>query len=188
MIDGVTDYNANLIECLSYQEAAKTSIATGFTITGDTFKYYASNSELVSLNLVQNERIRLSFVMEPKSENGTPMCYTYLNGIISNIKRRGNSDFENSATKAELKINSAGGTIYIYNIRIYEAAVDGSVILNNYQATLDTLEDREKNYRQNTIRIDGKISLEEIEKETYELKIPYVKIVGGYKANKDFSM
>jgi hypothetical protein len=62
MIAGVTNYNTHLMKCLSYDAAG--AIKTGFAITGDTFKYYASGNELVSLNLVQNQRIKLSFVVE----------------------------------------------------------------------------------------------------------------------------
>ena len=51
MIDGVLDYNKNLIECLSRHTDG--TIKTGFAVNGDSFKYYASGTELVSLNLVE---------------------------------------------------------------------------------------------------------------------------------------
>jgi hypothetical protein len=48
-------------------------------------------------------------------------------------------------------------------------------------ATLDTLDMRRISYEHNLIRnIDGDIDLDLIEAETYDLEIPYVKIVGGY--------
>jgi hypothetical protein len=62
MIDGIFDYDANLIECLSH--TGEGAIKTGFVIQGDTFKYYAGAKELVSLSLVKGKRIRLSFVIE----------------------------------------------------------------------------------------------------------------------------
>jgi hypothetical protein len=52
-LSGILNYNeeqARLIECLSYDNNGK--IKTGFFVTGDKFKYYASGNELVSLDLV----------------------------------------------------------------------------------------------------------------------------------------
>lgn len=131
MIDGIFDYDCNFIECLSNYGDGK--IKTGFVVKGDTFKYYASGSELVSLNLVEGKRIKLAFVIEPEnmkdSEGKTipyPMCYTFLDGIISNVFHYlENDDFRNnSQNKAYLRINSNGGQINIYNIRIYNTALD----------------------------------------------------------------
>ena len=169
MIDGILDYDQNLIECLSlYNDKV---IKTGFVVKGDTFKYYASGKELVSLNLVEGKRIKLSFVIEPKSIQ-YPLCYTYLDGIISNVTNYDlTHDFVNNPENpGYLKINSIGGQVYIYNIRFYSSNLDASTILNNYQATLDSLEDRQANYEENLIRdLLGDINLEKIESEDYNL-------------------
>ena len=196
MIDGIFDYDCNFIECLSYY--GDNTIKTGFVVKGDTFKYYASGSELVSLNLVEGKRIKLAFVIEPQnmkdSEGKTipyPMCYTFLDGIISNVFHYlEDDDFRNNAqNKAYLRINSDGGQINIYNIRIYNTALDEQNVLNNYQATIGSLADRQKSYEGNLIRdVYGVIDLEAVEAETYNLQIPYVKIYGGYGADKKFKM
>jgi hypothetical protein len=196
MIDGVVDYDANFIECLSHYNNGK--IQTGFVVKGDAFKYYASGTEMVSLNLVENKRIKLAFVIEAQNQkdaNGKvipfPMCRTYLNGIISSVFNYSNTDeFSNNAEdKAYLKIDSAGGQINIYNIRIYDIALDEQNILQNYQATIGSLADRQASYESNLIRdINGVIELEAIEAEKYNLQIPYVKIYGGYAADKKFKM
>ena len=62
------------------------------------------------------------------------MCYTYLNGIISKvINYKSNHDFTNNpAHPGYLKIDSTGGQINIYNIRMYSSALDEMTILNNY--------------------------------------------------------
>ena len=192
MLTGILDYDAHFIECLSYNTDG--SIKTGFVVQGDKFKYYASNTELFSLNLVQNKRIRLSVVIESKDIK-YPMCYAYLNGIISNaVNYASDADFTNNklvdAKKAYLKFDSSGGEVNIYNIRIYNVAKEDSVILNNYQASLSSLEERQASYEENNIKNNStkKITLEAIEAETYPLQIPYVKIVGGYKSSKDFTM
>lgn len=191
MIDGILDYSANLIECVSRN--SDESIKTGFVVQGDTFKYYITGKEdpLVSLNLVEGERIKLSFVIEASSSQEFPMCYTFLNGIISNVVNYDKGyDFGNSShSPGYLKINSAGGQINIYNIRMYSVGLDEQTILNNYQATIGSLAERQKNYAENLIRnLYGDIDLESVESENYNLQIPYVKIYGGYQADKKFAM
>ena len=186
MIAGVTNYSTHLMECLSYDAAG--AIKTGFAITGDTFKYYASGNELVSLNLVQNQRIKLSFVVESSKSQKYPMCYTYLNGIISNVHRYEATDsFTNApAVRGYLKIDSTAGDVNVYGVRFYSSALDAHTVVNNYMATLDTLDMRRISYEHNLIRnIDGDIDLDLIEAETYDLEIPYIKIIGGYQINKD---
>lgn len=188
MIENVFDYSKNLIECIS--KTTTNNIKTGFTINGDTFKYYAGGNELTSLNLVKGNRIKLSYVIEPSSgAQKYPMCYTFLNGIISNVFKYDTSyDFTNSSNKAYLKIDSTAGHIRIYNIRIYNSALSEQTILNNYQATLDTLEDRQNSAIGNNITDFGDIKLRKIADENYPLQIPYVKIFGGLQSDKEFVM
>jgi hypothetical protein len=108
VIDGIVDYSKNLIECLS--RYADGRIKTGFAVNGESFKYYASGTELVSLNLVEGQRIKLSFIVEPKSIQ-YPMCYTFLDGIISKVISYDSTyDFNNNpANPGYLKIDSTGG-------------------------------------------------------------------------------
>ena len=190
MIDGILDYSANLIECVS--RLSDNSIKTGFVVQGDTFKYYVTGKEepLVTLNLVQGKRIKLSFILEASNSQKYPMCYTFLNGIISNAVNYDKSwDFNNGYKPGYLKIDSTGGQINVYNIRFYSIGLDEQTVLNNYQATIGSLEERQKNYYENSIRnLEGNIDLEAVESQNYNLQIPYVKIYGGYQANKDFSM
>lgn len=188
-IDGVLDYNADLIKCISYY--ADNTIKTGFCVKGDKFQYFASGKELVSLNLVEGKRIKLTFVIESSESEKYPMCYTYLDGIISNVLNySSSSDFSNNpAKKAELIIDSIGGQINIYNIRFYSIGLDAQTVLNNYQASIGNLNKRQLNYESNLIRdVYGDIDLEMIESEKYRLEIPYVKIYGGYQADKNFKM
>lgn len=189
MLDGIFDYDAHFIDCLSYYGDG--SIKTGFAVKGDTFKYYASGKELLSMNLVEGKRIKLAFVVEPESEEKYPMCYTFLDGIISNVfNYLSDDDFNNNPQNpGYLRISSEGGQVNIYNIRMYNTALDEQNVLNNYQATIGSLAERQKSYESNLIRdVYGVIDLEAIEAESYNLQIPYVKIYGGYGADKKFKM
>ena len=188
-ISGVLDYDAHLMECISRDNLG--DIKTGFFITGNTFNYWASGKELVSLNIVEGQRIKLSYVIEPLESEKYPMCYTYLNGIISDVHNyQATDDFlNNPQNPGYLKIDSTNGQVDVYSVRFYSSALDAQTVLNNYQATLDTLELRQASYEQNLIRkITGDIDLELIEADSYDLEIPYVKIVGGYQAKKDMTM
>jgi hypothetical protein len=60
------------------------------------------------------------------------MCYCYLNGIISSVIPQVGLSFMNAIKAADLKIGALGGTINIYNIRIYNISLDEAMILNNY--------------------------------------------------------
>jgi hypothetical protein len=99
------------------------------------------------------------------------MCYTYLNGVISNVHNyQSTDDFANSNNPAYLKIDSTYGQIDVYGIRFYSSALDAPTILNNYQATLGSLQERQNNYEENLIRnLDGDIDLDLIENSVYNL-------------------
>ena len=105
------------------------------------------------------------------------MCYTYLNGILSNVYNYKNSDdFTNSsAYPGYLKINSRYGQIDVYNIRFYSVGFNSYSVLYNYQAGLTPLELRQENYEDNLVygSNNEKISLEQIESDSYNLQIPY---------------
>lgn len=179
-LSGISNYSQSLIECLSLK--ADKNIKTGFRVTGDKFEYYVNGTAVSSLNLVQDKRIRITYVVDPESI-GTGLCYTYLNGIICGVYRlQVNDDFASSPDyPGYLNIYSTAGQVDIYNIRFYSSPLNAQTVLNNYQASLDTLEMRQKSYDLNQIRnIYGKIDLDIIESEDYEITIPYVKIIGGY--------
>ena len=184
-LSGILDYSKDnhLIECLSYYPSGE--IKTGFFITGNSFNYWASGKELFTMDLVENQRIRLTFVLEAaKNFTNFPMCYTYLNGILSNAYNyKASDDFANSVNKGYLKIDSTYGQVDIYGIRFYSMELNSQTVLKNYQASLSPLELRQENYEDNLIRDDnGNISLNKIESSNYKFKIPYVKILGGYMA------
>lgn len=197
-ISGVLDYNQSLIECIS--RAKDGTISSGFQVFGDEFKIHAAGAWMDaagnaqssnSMNLVENQRIRLSYVVESNKYEDFPMCYIYLNGILSyvNTYNKENAIFQDTYTTATLKLDSTYAEIDVYNIRFYQSALNAQTILNNYQASLGTLEERQLSYDSNLIRdINGAIDLEKIESGTYNLSIPYVKIIGGYRTGKDFKM
>lgn len=188
-LSSVLDYDKDLIRCMSTDEDG--TIYAGFRITGNKAYLYTSlkngsTGDPVILNMVENQRIKITYVIE-KNDVDFPMVLTYLDGIISNVSKYEKTDRfvdagGDGATPGTLTINSQYGQVDIYGIRIYSAALEQSVVLGNYQASLGSLEEREANFKSNSILTNNKVDLRYMEDEDYELEIPYIKITGGYKA------
>ena len=191
-VNGVTDYDAELIKCLSVNQRGTNVV--GFTITGKNATFYSreknglgENGVLSKLNLVEGKRIRLSYVIEPNDgENKFPLFTSYINGIISGAAIYSTSDsFEDStAQRAKLEFNSEAAQIKIYGVRFYSTALSDNLILQNYTASLDTLEEKQKRYDSNNVYTSsGAINYDIVSSEGYNLEIPYMTIVGGWKTD-----
>lgn len=194
-ISGVLDYGSQIIKCLSYDQDGV--IQVGFAITGETIKFYNSRlndsindsgekiGSLMSLNIFEGKRIRVSFVIEPnpKTTNGFPMCYAYINGILSGAVIYAIDDaFKDSTWEpATLKIDSTDAQVKIYGVRFYSSALSDRVILNNYTASLPTLAERQARYDTNNVfNAAGEVDYLMVSAEDYNLQIPYMKLTGGW--------
>lgn len=183
-VSGVTDYDEPIISCLSTNEAG--AIAVGFQITGDSMKMYNSRGDkaLSSVSIVEDKRIRATFVIEPQTDknNKFPLCLTYIDGIISGavIYTKDTDTFKDSTNPATLKIDSSNAQVKIYGIRFYSTALGDDDILNNFTASLPTLEERQTKYNSNNIFSNSAIDLNKIRSADYDLQIPYILIRGGY--------
>ena len=188
-LNSILDYDKDLIRCVSTDKDGV--IYAGFKVTGNKAYLYTSvkngiTGDPVTLNMVENQRIKITYVIE-KNDVDFPMVLTYLNGIISSVSKYEKTDRfvdagGDGAIPGTLYIDSQYGQIDIYGIRIYSAALEQSVVLGNYQASLGSLEEREANFKSNSILTNNKVDLRYMEDEGYELGIPYIKITGGYKA------
>jgi hypothetical protein len=190
-INGVLDYDTELIKCLSRNKDG--DIRVGFCVTGDKIRFYSSRGvSLLSLSLIEGQRTRVSFVIEPNISNDTidyPMIYGYLNGKLS-----GAVIYDSSADKfkdandgpAILTMDSKDAQLKIYGIRVYTSALSDRVILNNYTASLATLEERQNSYDSNNVyNAKGKIDYVKVSAEDYNLQIPYMLLTGGYATEKE---
>lgn len=192
-LSGVTDFDAELIQCYSTNQFG--TITGGFAITGNQAKFFHSTKNTdetcIKFNLVEKQRIRLTYRIEPRSlKAGYPMILSYLNGICSNAEAYAKTDtLKDSSNPAVFKVDSTYGQVDLYSVRFYNNAIDESIILNNYLASFNSKEEKQKLYNSNAILdSNGNISLDLIEAEDYDLQIPYVKITGGFGCGKDFKM
>ena len=187
-VNGVLDYDTELISCLSRNKDK--DIQVGFVVTGDRVRFYSSSGALLSLNLVEGKRTRVSFVIEPNTGIvNFPMVYGYLNGKISGavIYNAASDSFNDTQEgQAKLKIDSEDAQIKIYGIRFYSTALSDRLILNNYTASLGTLEERQTAYDSNNVYdAKGKIDLLKVSAEEYNLQVPYMVLTGGYATEKE---
>ena len=185
-INGVTDYDAELISCISKDSSKINKV--GFSITGNKIQFYNSSKNggdtgsLVNINLIEGKRIRLSFVIEPNDEDHPyPMFLTYINGIICGATIYDTQDsFVDSVYPAQLSVDSSNAQIKLYGIRVYSTKLEDSDILNNFTASLPTLEERQARFDSNNVYTLDKIDFENVNSEHYDLQIPIMAIVGGW--------
>ena len=192
-LSGVLNYNSELIKCISTNLSG--AIQCGFAITGDRIRFYNSRlnggekGPLMSLNLIENKRTRISFVIEPNT--GVikfPMCYIYLNGILAGavIYAADDSFVDFADYPAMLQMDASNAQIKIYGIRFYSSALADRKILNNFTASLPTLEERQERFDSNNVfNGNNKIDFTLVSAEDYNLEIPYMKITGGWATEKE---
>ena len=195
-VSGILDYSQTIMSCMSYDIVGTPTV--GFALVGDQLRMYNNRLNgknpdptgrrkdyLSSQTIVEGKRIKASIVIEP--DNGTidfPMCYTYLNGKLSEATIYDKDDtFIDGYHPAELQVDSTYAQIKIYGIRFYNAALSEKVILNNYTALLPTLAERQKAYDSNNVYSGANISFDLVSAEDYDLQIPYMKLTGGYKCS-----
>jgi hypothetical protein len=71
-------------------------------------------------------------------------------------------------------------------VRFYSTALSDKMILNNYTASLPTLEERQKRYDTNNVfNASGDVDYALVASDDYNLEIPYMKITGGWATEKE---
>lgn len=198
-ISGVLDFDEDIIKCYS-TDLAETTIPVGFRVLGDKVQFFNSRlnngfdsdgnplGALMSLNLVEGKRTRVSFVLEPNTGKiDFPMCYAYLDGKLSAAKiYESNDSFKDSNNPAYLNISAENAEVKIYGIRFYSSALADKMILNNFTASLPTLEEKQKRFDSNNVfNANNKIDYNLVAAEDYDLGIPYMKITGGWATEKE---
>ena len=136
----VRDYDSILINCMSNNR--------GFSLTSNV-ALLKSEQSTIETNFKEDERVRVSFVIEPTNQNR--LIYTYINGILSGlVQYKENDDFSQS-NPINITIGSKDATIDIYNIRIYNINLDHTELLNNYIADLNNISKQRPLYYFNDI-------------------------------------
>ena len=142
----VADYEAVLIDCFS---------AFGLQVTAQQMRFSSESSHVETL-FKEKERIRLSIVVEKRTENR--LVYGYVNGVLSAVTQYSLNDNFVQPKPVNLVIGNEKATIDLYNIRVYGHNLTDVQILNNYMADMDDYDKRMTVYNRNRIlNNDGEI-------------------------------
>lgn len=111
-----------------------------------TLKSEQSN---ISMQYKEDEHVRLSFVVEKRSENR--LIYIYVNGIMSGSIQYPASDDFSQVSPVNITIGSNDCTIDIYCIRIYDNNLTRTQILNNWIADTQDVTELLDRYQRNSV-------------------------------------
>ena len=136
----VRDYDSILIDCISN--------GRGFSLTSNIAILY-SEQTTIETKFKEDEKVRVSFVIEPTSENR--LIYTYVNGVISCLAQYPSDDNFSQSTPVGISIGSSDATIDLYNIRVYDINLDHSDILTNFIADIPDRQTKLTLYNNNDI-------------------------------------
>ena len=124
----VADSDAIVVNCMNG--------GRGLEITANEAKF-SSEQVTVDTRFKNNERVRVSFVVEDRS--GSRLIYTYINGVISGVSRYPLEDNFMQANPVNIVIGNSDCTIALHSIRVYNAALNQSQMLDNYIADMDDI-------------------------------------------------
>ena len=136
----VLDYDAILATCWAGDR--------GIEITAQQAVLKSEQSEVVT-NYKEDDHLRLSFVIEKRSEHR--LILGYVNGIISGMMQYPDDDDFSQGNPVNISIGSNDCTIDIYNIRVYDNGLNRFQMLDNWIADTQDLGDKKDRYDRNNI-------------------------------------
>lgn len=172
-IRDVNDRKAVAISCMNDK-------GIGFYATADT-SAFSSEQSTVSCNYADEEKISISYIIEPRNENR--MLSVYLNGILSGVKQYSDTDNFQQSIPQSIEIGSPYCSIDLYSIRSYNVALTPDEIKENYIADITDISTKAAVYEDNDVYdIYGELSFSKVQN-----KLPVFLITGElptYKGDK----
>lgn len=168
-IRDVNNRDAIVIDCMSGD--------IGFEVKADT-AYIKSEQSKVFCNYKDEEKVKLSFVVESRSEYR--LLSIYLNGILSDAIQYPDNDNFQQKTPVNITIGSSDCGVDIYTVRSYSTALTSQGTVNNYIADMPDIVEKTESYENNNIYDEyGNISFEKCKE-----KNSVMVIVGTLPASK----
>ncbi len=159
----IMNYNSILLSCYAEEK--------GIQIT-PTEAFLKSEQEEVRVRFKEDEKVRVSFVIE--STNDNRLIRTYVNGILSGITQFDSTDNFQQGVPLGITINEGHEEIDLYTIRIYDIALSSRQVLNNYICDLTDVTEKIAKYQANNVYdLFGSISMAKIKS-----MIPILTITG----------
>ena len=157
----VTDYDSVILSCMN--------AGIGLEVTAQK-AIFRSEQTSIETQFKEDERVRISFVIEKKAENR--LIFVYINGEICGLIQYPEQDNFTQPNPAGISIGSSDCTADIFNIRVYDNALNRYQLLDNYIADMDNLELKRKLYARNSIYDDyGNLSYENLANQNISFTI-----------------
>ena len=157
----VTDYDSVILSCMNS--------GIGLEVTAQK-AIFRSEQTSIETQFKEDERVRISFVIEKKAENR--LIFVYINGEICGLIQYPEQDNFTQPNPAGISIGSSDCTADIFNIRVYDNALNRYQLLDNYIADMDNLELKRKLYARNNIYDDyGNLSYEKLANQNISFTI-----------------
>ncbi|MCD7918655.1 MAG: CotH kinase family protein [Clostridiales bacterium] len=169
----VRNYDSSILSCMSG--------GRGIELTAQ-LATFASEQSSLSMQYKEDEHVRLSFVVEKRSENR--LVYCYCNGIISGVVQYPTDDDFAQLSPVDISIGSNDCTMDIYCIRVYDNDLTRYQILDNWIADTQDGETLYERYNHNNVYdAYGAIVISQLPSD-----LPYLVFVADalptYKGNK----
>ena len=169
----VLDYDAVLFSCM---ESGR-----GIEMTTQR-AVLTSEQSSIGTQYKENEHIRVSFVVEKRTENRLILCY--INGILSGTVQYPADDDFSQLNPVGITIGSNDCTTDIYNIRVYDNNLTRYQLLDNWIADTQTSYLRNARYKRNDIYDTyGQVTIATLKKD-----VPYLvlqcPVLPSFKGDK----
>lgn len=169
----VRDYDAIILSCYNN--------GRGIQLTPQKM-FIKSQQTRLDVQYKENEHVRVSFVIEKRTENR--LIYCYLNGIISAVAQYPDADDFEQPNPVGITIGSDFCTTDIYNIRIYDNDLTRYQMLDNWIADTQNVDLMLARYRRNNVFNEyGAIVIDQLPND-----LPYLILQGPtlpqYKGDK----
>lgn len=136
----VRDYDSIVMSCLSGNR--------GFKIASQ-YAEIASEQSSVSMQFKEDEKVRVSFVVEPR--NLHRLIYVYVDGIMCGAVQYPENDDFSQSTAVGITVGAESSGIDVYKVRLYTKGLTRHEILDNYIADRPLLSDRVEAFRRNDV-------------------------------------
>lgn len=139
----VLDYDATLISCMSG--------GRGFSLTPQIVTMASEQSEITT-QYKEDEHVRVSIVVEKRSENR--LISVYINGVQSRVIQYPDGDDFSQVTPVDITIGSSSCTLDLYTVRVYDNDLTRYQVLDNWIADSQLLDDMLTRYEHNHVYDD----------------------------------
>lgn len=168
----IMDYSVPVITCINNGK--------GFQLTAQECMFSAESTSITT-QFKEEERVRISFVVDKKSQKR--LIYCYINGIVSAVAQYPADDNFAQNVPQSITIGNAKCGIDIYNIRVYSNNLNMYQMLDNYIYDMSDVDRKLLVFRRNQIFDDYGEFLESKINE----QLPIMYIIGDlpqYKGDK----